>query len=251
MTLDTMARRASAELRAATADVDVDAALRTTLDRSRHRRRVKPLLILATAIVALIVGWSLSGELRRSAEPAPPADAPTPVSVGRQLGAPMSALTPTGWDAVTDRSYVEMRPSDGSVGMRIFMLVPRKVYEPPSETLTPLKDDPIIWMTTHPDLTTSGQFGVDGPAFAWAGTKVDVSLKPKAGAEALHLMPLAAAPGAPPLAISPDDGTFRWTVVYFEDADPLAIAAMSPTPDDSDLTSAVNELLDSIQIEQK
>jgi len=251
MSLDTLARQAAEDLRSNVSTIDVDGALRTTLDQAGRRRRIVPVLVIATAILVLIVGWSLSGELRRSAVPAPPADSPSPTVVGEKLGAPMTAVAPEGWEVLRDRGYVEMRPADGSPGVHIVMLVPRRVYEPPSGTLTPLKDDPIIWMTTHPGLTTSGQFGVDGPTFAWTGTKVDVSLKPGAGTEGLHLMPLAKAPGAPPLAITPDDGTFRWTVIYFEDSDPLAIAATSPTPDDSDLTSAVNELLASIQIEQK
>ena len=251
MSIDTLAHQASQGLKDATRDLDLDDALRTTLDRSGGRRRIVPALVIATAILVLIVGWSLSGELRRSAVPVPPADAPSPVLVGQKLGAPMTAVAPDGWEVLRNGSYVEMRPADGSPGVHLFMLVPRKVYDPPSYELAPLRDDPIIWMTTHPDLTTNGQFGVDGPGFAWMGTKVDVSLKPKADEGGLHLMPLSKAPGSPPLAMTADDAMFRWIVIYFEDSDPLAIAATSPTPDDPRVIEAINELLASIQIQQQ
>jgi hypothetical protein len=108
-------------------------------------------------------------------------------------------------------------------------------------------------MTTHPDLTTDAQFAVDGPGFAWMGTKVDVSLKPDAARsnDGIILMPLSKAPGSPPLTLTPDDAMFRWIVIYFTDSDPLAIAATSPTPNDPDVMSAVNDLLASIQVQEK
>jgi len=250
MSIDTLARQAGQAVMAGTTDLDVDDALAATMDRASRHRRIKPVLVLAAAVVILIVGWSLGGDLLRSAEPAPPADDPGPVSVGQGLGAPVSALAPAGWDVTSNRSYVEMRPSDGAPGVRLFMLVPRTVYDPPSYDETPIKDDPIIWMTTHPDLTTDAQFAVDGPGFAWTGTKVDVALEPSADDGELHLMPLSKAAGSPPLAISVDDATLRWIVIYFTDSDPLAIAATSPTPDDPDVMSAINELLASIQIQE-
>jgi hypothetical protein len=251
MSIDTLARQAGQAVMAGTTDLDVDDALSATMDRASRNRRIKPVLLVAAAVVVLIVGWSLGGDLLRSAEPAPPADDPAPVSVGQRLGTPMSAIAPEGWDVTSNRGYVEMRPADGAPGVRLFMLVPRTVYDPPSYDETPLKDDPIIWMTTHSDLTTDAQFAVDGPGFAWMGTKVDVSLKPNADDGELHLMPLSKASGSPPLAITADDAMFRWIVIYFTDSDPLAIAAISPTPDDPDLMSAINELLASIQVQAK
>ena len=251
MSIDTFARQASQELRDATCDLDVDDALRTTLDRSGGRRRILPPLVVVAAIIVLILGWSLSGELRRSAVPAPPADAPSPVLVGQKLGAPMTAMAPDGWEVLRNGSYVEMRPADGSPGVHIVMLVPRKVYDPPSYELAPLREDPAVWARTHPALTPSGAWGVDGPNFAWTGSKTDLSLSPKVKNDYVHLMPLSKAPGSPPLAITADDAMFRWIVIYFEDSDPLAIAAISPTPDDPRVIEAINELLASIQIQQQ
>ena len=171
MSIDTLAHQASQGLKDATRDLDLDDALRTTLDRSGGRRRIVPALVIATAILVLIVGWSLSGELRRSAVPAPPADAPSPVLVGQKLGAPMTAVAPDGWEVLRNGSYVEMHPADGSPGVHLFMLVPRKVYDPPSYELAPLGTTPYLDDRTHPDLTPNGQFGVDGPGFAWMGIK--------------------------------------------------------------------------------
>ncbi len=250
MSIDALARRATQSLLAATDDLDVDVALEGTLNR-RHRRGFGPVLVIITAVVVLIVGWSLSGELRRSADPAPPVDAPNRTLVGDKLGAPMTATAPPGWDVVNNRGYVEMRPTDGTPGVHIFMLVPHEVYDNSADGRAPLQDDPVIWMTNHPDLTSSGRFGVDGPDFAWAGSKVDVALRPKAEKDFVHLMPLSNAAGSAPLAITKDDAFFRWTVIYFTDSDPLAIAAVSPTPDDPELATALNELLASIQIQQQ
>jgi hypothetical protein len=251
MSIDTLARRAGQAVMAGTDHLDVDEALGATMDRAGRRRRLMPVLVLAAAVVVLIVGWSLSGDLLRSAEPAPPADDPSSTVVGERLGVPMTAAVPSGWDVLRDRGYVEMRPSDGSPGMHLFMLVPRTVYDPPSYDEAPITDDAVIWMTTHPDLTTDAQFGVDGPGFAWMGTKVDVALKSRVNADGLHLMPLSKAAGSPPLAITAGDAMFRWIVIYFTDSDPLAIAAISPTANDPDLISAVNELLASIQVQEK
>ncbi|MEO8106984.1 MAG: hypothetical protein ABI720_06655 [Actinomycetes bacterium] len=251
MSIDTLARQASQRLLSATCDLDLDDALRQTTDRTRRRRGLGPTLVIVTAIIVLIMGWSLSGELRRSADPAPPVDAPHRTLVGEKLGAPMTAMAPPGWDVVSNRGYVEMRPADGSPGIRMLMLVPRRVYDPASQKLEPLKEDPVIWMTTHPEVTPSGRFGVDGPDFAWAGTKVDLSLSPKANGDGLHLLPLSRAAGSPPLAITANDAMFRWTVIYFENSDPLAITAISPTPDDPVVQQGVDDLLASIVINNK
>lgn len=250
MSLDILARQASHDLVTATADLDVNDALRTTLDGAGRRRRIVPALAIVTAVIVLIVGWALSGELRRSAVPAPPVDAPSPVLVGSQLGAPMSAVAPSGWDVINDSSYVELHATDGSQA-RIVMVVPHEAYNPPAYELVPMKDDPALWTTTHPGLTTSGKFGVDGPGFAWAGTKADLSLSDKAGTESIPLVPLTKGAATEDLSISADDQMFRWTVIYFEGSDPLAIAAISPKPDDPNLHRSINELLESIQIEQK
>jgi hypothetical protein len=251
MSIDTIARQACRGLTAATADLDVDDALRNTLDRTRRHRRLGPALVIVTAVMVLIVGWSLSGELRRSAVPAPPASTPSAAQVGGKLGAPLTAAAPAGWAVLKDGAYVEMRPSDGAPGVHIFMVVPRKVYDPPSYELAPLREDPAVWARTHPALTPSGEWGVDGPDFAWSGSTTDLSLSSKVKNDYVHLMPLSKAPGSPPLAITADDAMFRWYVIYFEDSDPLVIAAISPTPNDPNLTRSINDLLASIQIQQQ
>ncbi len=250
MSIDAVARQACQGLTAATADIDVDNALRSTLGRTRRHRRLGPALVIVTAVLVLFVGWSLSGELRRSAVPAPPASTPGTAQVGGNLGAPLTAMAPEGWEVLKDRAYVDLRPSDGSPGVRIVMLVPRQVYDPPSYELAPLREDPAVWVRTHPALTPSGEWGVDGPNFEWSGSKTDLSLSAKAENDFVHLMPLSRGAGSPPLAITKDDAFFRWIVIYFEDAAPLAIAATSPLPNDPNLTNAINELLASIQIQK-
>lgn len=250
MSIDALARKASQGLRDATRDLDVDDALHTTMDRSGRRRRIVPALVVATAILVLILGWSLGGERFRSAVPAPPVGSPSPVLVGNKLGAPMTAVAPSGWDVVNDGAYVEMRASDGS-GARMVMVVPRTVYDPPSYDPARLTADPAVWARTHPALTPSGAWGVDGPNFAWTGSRTDLSLSSKSENDSVRLLPLSNAPGSPSLSITADDAMFRWIVIYFQDSDPLAIAAISPTANDPDLTAAVNELLHSIQIQQQ
>ena len=250
MSIDVLAHRASQSLRSASGALDVDEALRQTLERTRRRQRIGLSLVIVTAVIVLIVGWSLSGELRRPAVPAPPVDAPSPALVGSRLGAPMSAVTPSGWDIVHDGAYVDLRASDGS-NARIVMVVPRTVFDPPAYKPAPLKGDPALWTTTHPSLKSNGRFGVDGPEFAWAGSKADLSLPAKAGEDSIPLVALTKGAGAPALSISDEDKTFRWTVVYFEDSDPLAIAATSPAPDDPNLTRSINDLLASIQIQSQ
>ncbi len=250
MSIDTLGRQASEALFAATADLDAQTSLRRNLESSRGRRRLSPALVVVAAVVILVVGWAFSGDLQRSAVPAPPLDTPLPVLVGKKLGGPITAVAPTGWEVINDRAYVEMRPADGSPGMQVFMVVPRRVYDPPSDELVPLKDDPVVWITTHPEVKTLDKFGVDGPGSAWTATAVDLSLSPKAKNDWVHLLPLSMAPGSPPLAITANNGMDRWIIIDFEKSRPLIIAATSPTRDDPDLATAINQLLASIQIQQ-
>ena len=251
MSIETLGRHAGDAVRAATADLDIDAALTLNLQQPRRQRRLGPALV-AAAVLVLIVGWAISGDLRPSADSAPPLDrGPGPVLVGEKLGVPMTAAAPTGWEVLKNRAYVDMRPADGSPGMHMYMVVPRKVYAPPSDKLARFTDDPAVWVKTHPGLKTLGKGGLDGPGFAWIGQRVDLSLSPRAKSDWVHLMPLSGAAGSPPLSITADDAMYRWIVIYFKNSPPLVIAATSPTPKDPDLITAINELLASIQIQQQ
>jgi hypothetical protein len=251
MSIDTLGRQASQELTARTADLDIDEALRGTLDQPRRQRRLGPALVVAAAVLVLLVGWSLSDHLLRTADSAPPADdSPSLESVGSQLGAPMSALAPSGWNVIHDGSYVEMTATDGSQA-RIVMVVPHTVYDPRSFQPTRLKDDPVVWMTLYPGLKSSARIGINATDYAWTGTQIDLSLSDKASTEPVPLVRLTGGSGAEQLSISADDEMFRWNVVYFEDSDPLAIAATSARADDPNLTRSIDELLASIQIQHQ
>jgi hypothetical protein len=51
-----------------------------------------------------------------------------------------------------------------------------------------------------------------------------------------------------PLSITEQDRTFLWDVIYLTDSPPLLMASRSSIPNDAELKSARNELLQSLQV---
>jgi hypothetical protein len=250
MSLDTVARRASTTLRSAVSDADIDRALHHALDRSDDNRRwirlAGPLLVAAVLVLLLAVGWAGS-QLLTTEQSAPPLQPAPSETVGARLSVPVEASVPDGWNVQRDARAVELGPMDGSDRSIILLGQPVVVYQSPDYQLKPLREDLVVWTTTHPDLEVSDQFGLDGPDFAWTGTEMELALR--RGTSDVPLVPI---PGRPypmtPLSITEQDRTFLWDVIYLTDSPPLLMASRSSIPNDAELKSARNELLQSLQV---
>ena len=197
-------------------------------------------------VLVLVLGW-VGSRLITDEQSAPPLDSAPRDIVGGRLSVPVELTVPSGWVVTRDAQAVVLRPLDGSSSSITLVGQPVMVYEPPDYRLKPLRDDLVVWTTTHPDLEVSDQFGLDGPGFAWTGTEMELALS--AGSSDVPLVPV---PGRPypltPLDITKADRTFLWDVIYLTDSPPLLVASQSPIPDDAVLKSARNELLQSLQV---
>jgi hypothetical protein len=246
MSLDTVARQATIALQSAVSDADVDRALTQTVEHRRQNRLAEPLLVAAVLVLLLAVGW-VGSQLVTDEQSAPPLDPAPSEIVGARLSVPVEVTVPDGWSVQRDAQAVVLIPQDAS-DMSITMVgQPVVVYQPPVYQLKPLRDDLVVWTTTHPDLEVNDQFGLDGPGFAWTGTEMELGLRK--GASDIPLVPI---PGRPypmtPLDITEQDKTFLWDVIYLTDSPPLLVASRSSIPNDADLKSARNELLQSLQV---
>lgn len=246
MSLDTVARRATAALHSAASDLDVDRALALSVHNHRRSRFAGPLLVAATLLLVLAAGW-LGSRLVTDEQSAPPLDSAPRDVVGDRLSVPVELSVPEGWVVTRDAQAVVLNPQGGSDRSITMVGQPVMVYEPPDYRLKPLRDDLVVWTTTHPDLEVSDQFGLDGPDFAWTGTEMELALP--AGAPSVPLVPV---PGRPyPLTrldITQADRTFLWDVIYLTDSPPLLVASRSSIADDPHLKAARNALLQSLQV---
>lgn len=246
MSLDTAARRATIALQAGVSDADIDRALARTVEHPRRNRHAGPLLVAAALVLLLALGW-LGSQLVTDEQSAPPLDSAPGEVVGARLSVPVEATVPDGWSVQRDAQAVVLNPQDASDTSITLVGQPVLVYQPPDYQLKPLRDDLVVWTTTHRDLQVSDQFGLDGPDFAWTGTEMELGLRK--GASDVPLVPI---PGRPypmtPLDITERDKTFLWDVIYLTDSPPLLVASRSSIPDDADLKSARNELLKSLQV---
>ena len=121
------------------------------------------------------VGW-VGSRLVTDEQSAPPLDSAPSEVVGARLSVPVELTVPEGWVVTRDAQAVELRPLDGSDRSITLVGQPVMVYQPPDYQLKPLRDDLVVWTTTHPDLEVSDQFGLDGPDFAWTGTEMELAL---------------------------------------------------------------------------
>lgn len=243
MSIDTLGHRAAEDLRSATAGIDVERMLNLAPTRRASARRWTTVVVVATVLLVLVLGWAGS-RVMTDEQSAPPLDsAPTDV-VGGRLSVPVEVTVPSGWVASRDAQNVELRPADGSERSITLVGQPVKVFEPPDYDLKPLRDDLVVWMRTHPDLQVSDDFGIDGPDFAWTGTERELAVPPRMGE-----IPLAPLPSGPdPLTVTSQDGTFLWDVIYLSDSPPLLVVSRSPLADDPVLKPARDELLQSLTI---
>jgi hypothetical protein len=204
------------------------------------------MLVAAVLVLLLAVGW-VGSQLVTDEQSAPPLGPAPSETVGARLSVPVEVSVPEGWVVARDAQAVVLNPQDGSERSIILLGQPVVVYQPPTYEAKPLRDDLVVWTTTHPDLEVSDQFGLDGPDFAWTGTEMELSLRK--GASDVPLVPI---PGRPypmtSLDITDQDKTFLWDVIYLTDSPPLLMASQSPRSDDADLKSARNELLQSLQV---
>lgn len=242
MSIDTLGQRSAEDLRTAASEIDVERSLRDAVGRERPAWRWTTVLVAATVVLVLVVVWAGSSVMTDE-QSAPPLDSAPAEIVGRGVSVDIQATVPEGWEVVRDAQTVELRPLDGSDSAITMVGQPVKVYEPPDYRLKPLREDLVVWTTTHPDLEVTYKWGLDGPNFAWHGTEMRLGLK--RGNET-PLVPLPS--GTTPLAISDADQTFLWDVIYLSDSPPLLVASRSPSADDPVLKAARDELLQSLTI---
>lgn len=243
MSIDTLGRRAAADLRSATSGVDVERSLTQARARGRTPRRWMTVVVVATVLLVLVLGWAGS-RVMTDEQSAPPLDSAPSEVVGGRLSVPVEVTVPSGWGVLRDAQAVELRPLDGSDRSIILVGQPGMVFEPPAYRLKPLVEDLVVWTTSQPDLKVRDRFGIDGPGFAWAGTEMELALRP--GTSEVPLVPLPSGPD--PVTITDADRTFLWDVVYLTDSPPLLVASRSSSADDVVLKSARAELLQSLQV---
>lgn len=247
MSLDTLGLLAAQDLRAAASEVEVERSLQRSLTGRRRGRAVGAAMLVVAVVAAVVVGWLATHDLFRGEESAPPLDSGPAVTVGDRLSVPVALTVPEGWDVRRDDRAVELRPLDRSDRSITLVGQPVMVFEPPDYQLRPLREDLVVWTTTHPDLDVSDQFGLDGPGFAWTGTEMTLSLKPDA--TEIPLVPKPATDrDLSTLSVKGADKTFLWDVIYLTDSPPLLVASRSSTPDDPVLKAGRDELLQSLVI---
>ena len=244
MSIDTLGLQAAEVLRDATADVDVERSLNLALTPRAVTRRWTTVLVVAAVVTVLVLGW-VGSRLVTDEQSAPPLDLAPREVVGDGLSVPVRLTVPEGWVVKRDARAVVLSPLDGSSSSMTLLGQPVMVYQPPDFRLRPLREDLVVWTTTHPDLQVRDQFGLDGPGFAWSGTEMELALAD--GASNVPLVPVPGRPSLAPLEITTSDRTFLWDVIYLTDSPPLLVASQSPIADDAALKSARDELLQSLQ----
>lgn len=246
MSLDTLGLLAAQDLHAAASEVDVERSLQRALAGRRRGRAVSATILVVAVVAVVVVGWLASHNLFGGEQSVPPLDSGPAVVVGAQLSVPVALTVPEGWEVRRDDRAVELRPLDRSDRSITLVGQPVMVFEPPGYQLRPLREDLVVWTTTHPDLEVSDQFGLDGPGFAWTGTELTLSLKPD-----MSKVPLVPKPATDrdlsTLSVKAADKTFLWDVIYLTDSPPLVVASRSSTPDDPVLKAGRDELLQSLQ----
>lgn len=247
MSLDTLGLLAAQDLHAAASEVDVERSLQRSLTGRPRGRAVGAAILVVAVVAAVVVGWLATHDLFGGEQSAPPLDRAPAQVVGGRLSVDVELQVPEGWKVIRDAQAVVLRSSDESGSSMTLIGQPVMVYQPPDYRLKPLREDLVVWTTTHPDLEVSDRFGLDGPDFAWTGTEMELGLS--AGSADVPLVPV---PGRPypltRLEITRADRTFLWDVISLPDSPPLLVASQSPIPDDAGLKSARNELLQSLVI---